>query len=86
MSNDKRLIRKTDGKMVAGVAAGLGAYTGLDVTLLRVLFVVFTIFGGAGLIIYIVMWILVPEEGSDRTVADDVIDSVNKEDDPAEEE
>ena len=82
MSNDKKLVRKKEGRMLAGVAAGLAEYTGLDVTLLRVLFVVFAIFGGAGLVIYIVMWILVPEEGSDRAVANDIIDSVGKKDSP----
>ena len=86
MSNDKKLVRKADGSMVAGIAAGLGEYFGLDVTLLRVLFVVFTIFGGAGLIIYIVMWILVPKEGTGTSVAEDVVGGVEADDDDAREE
>lgn len=79
MSNDKRLVRKTDGKMIAGVAAGIADYFDVDVTLIRVIIVVTAIMGGFGLILYIVMWILVPEEGSDRSIADDVVDSVSNE-------
>ena len=75
MSNGKKLIRKTDDKMIAGVAAGTADYLNIDVTLIRVLFVITTVFGGFGLVAYAVMWILVPEEGSNRAVIDDVVNS-----------
>jgi phage shock protein C len=68
MSNAKRLVRKTDGRMIAGVASGMSDYFGIDVTLIRVLLVVTAIFGGFGLVVYIVMWILVPEEGSGKAL------------------
>jgi phage shock protein PspC (stress-responsive transcriptional regulator) len=58
-----RLDRK-----VAGVAGGLGRHLDVDPTIVRVLFVVLTLFGGAGLLLYGVLWLLVPEEGSERTV------------------
>lgn len=79
MSNGKRLVRKTDGKMIAGVAAGIADYFNVDVTLIRVIIVVTAIMGGFGLVLYIVMWILVPEEASDRAILDDVVDSVSNE-------
>lgn len=79
MSNGKKLVRKTDDKMIAGVALGIADYFGLDVTLVRVLLVVTAIVGGFGLVLYIVMWILVPEEGSPRAMVDDVVDSLKKE-------
>ncbi len=72
MSNGKKLVRKTDGRMIAGVALGMADYFNIDVTLIRVLFAVTTIFGGAGLIVYIVMWILVPEETPGLTVVEHV--------------
>lgn len=75
MSNGKKLVRKTNDKMIAGVAAGAADYFNMDVTLVRVLFVITTIFGGFGLVAYIVMWILVPEEGSGRAVIDDMAGS-----------
>jgi phage shock protein PspC (stress-responsive transcriptional regulator) len=79
MSNGKRLVRKTDGKMIAGVAAGIADYFNVDVTLIRVIIVITAIMGGFGLILYIVMWILVPEDGSDQAIVNDVIDSMSKE-------
>lgn len=79
MSNAKRLLRKRDGKMIAGVAAGIADYFEVDVNLIRVILVVTAIMGGFGLVVYLVMWILVPEEGSDRSMVDDVVDSVTEE-------
>lgn len=68
-----------DGKMIAGVAAGIADYFEVDVNLIRVILVVTAIMGGFGLVVYLVMWILVPEEGSDRSMVDDVVDSVTEE-------
>ena len=57
----KKLYRRRDDRMVAGVSGGLADYLNIDVTLIRVLFVVLAVMGGAGLIIYLAMWILVPQ-------------------------
>ncbi|MBV8072620.1 MAG: PspC domain-containing protein [Acidobacteriaceae bacterium] len=58
-----RLTRSRTDRKIAGVCAGLARYIGMDVTLLRVLFVVFTIWPcGAGLLAYIICWIVVPNE------------------------
>lgn len=58
----KRLYRSRTNRMIAGVAGGLGEYFGIDPTLVRLLFVVFAVFVGGGLLAYIIMWILIPEE------------------------
>jgi phage shock protein C len=47
--------------MVAGVCGGLAEYFNLDATLMRVLFLVLAVVGGSGLVIYLVMWIIVPD-------------------------
>jgi len=57
----KRLFRDTDNAMLAGVAAGLANYFGVDVLIIRLLFVIATFTGGWGILIYIVLWLLVPE-------------------------
>jgi phage shock protein C len=58
-----RLIRPRAGRMVAGVCQGLANNYAWDVTWVRVITVLLTIFGGgAGLIGYIVFWIVMPEE------------------------
>jgi phage shock protein C len=61
-SGGKRLTRSTSDRMLAGVAGGLANYLGLDPTILRIAFVVLTVFGGSGLTLYIVVWLLMPEE------------------------
>ncbi len=59
----KRLVRRTEDKMLGGVCSGVAAYLGLDVTLVRVLTVIGTVFGfGSLIVVYVVMWAVVPEE------------------------
>ena len=52
---------RTD-RQVAGVCGGLAKRFNVDPTLVRVLFLVLGIFGGAGVVLYIAMWIIVPKE------------------------
>ena len=61
----KRLYRPRDGRVVAGVCAGLAAYFGVDPTLVRLAFALVTVFGGLGVLIYLCAWIVIPEEGGD---------------------
>jgi len=61
----KRLLRAKDEKVVAGVCGGIAKYLEIDPTVVRLLWVVLTVFSmGAGIIAYIVAWIIVPEENS----------------------
>jgi phage shock protein C len=63
----KRLYRAREGRIVAGVCAGLAAYFGVDPTLVRLAFVLVTLFGGLGVLFYLFAWIVIPEEGGDGT-------------------
>ena len=59
----KRLVRRRDDKMLAGVCSGVADYLGVDVTLVRVLTVLGAVFGFGSLIVaYVAMWAVVPEE------------------------
>ena len=62
MSNGKKLERSVSDKMVAGVCAGLAKYFDLDPVLMRVIFVLLALAGGPGILIYIIMWVVMPEE------------------------
>ena len=62
-SGGKRLLRLRDGRMVAGVCAGIAAYLGVDVSLVRLGFGVLTVFYGLGALIYLTAWMVLPEEG-----------------------
>lgn len=84
----KRLERDIENKMIAGVAAGVAEFFDIDVTIIRIVWAVAVVFGGFGLIIYLIMWIVVPEKGQDRTIAHEIRDATVKdegEEDQAEE-
>jgi phage shock protein PspC (stress-responsive transcriptional regulator) len=66
----KQLERKLTGRWVAGVCAGLAAYTGVDATVIRLIFAVLTFFGGVGAIAYVIAWALIPEEGDTVSIAE----------------
>jgi phage shock protein PspC (stress-responsive transcriptional regulator) len=64
----ERLTRRTDHKMIAGVCAGLGDHFEVDPVLFRVAFVVLALVGGAGLLLYVLLWILLPADAGPGTV------------------
>ena len=70
----KRLYRPREGRVVAGVCAGLAAHFGIDPTLVRLAFALTTVFGGVGVLLYLCAWIVIPEEGGDGTsIAESVV-------------
>ncbi len=58
----KRLKRSIVDKMLAGVCGGLAKYFEIDPTLVRLAFAFAAIFAGTGILIYLVMWVIVPKE------------------------
>lgn len=54
------LERSDTNKVVAGVCGGLGTFLGIDPTIIRWAFVLFTVFGGSGLLVYLILWLLIP--------------------------
>jgi len=69
------LRRAYHGRMLTGVAAGIADYLGVDVTLIRIAFVVFTFLGGAGIPAYLAGLLLIPEEGTDESIASSMLGS-----------
>lgn len=59
---DKRMQRSRSEKMVAGVCGGLAAYFAVDPTVVRVVFAAITVLGGAGVLLYLVLWAVMPLE------------------------
>jgi phage shock protein C len=62
MAQTRKLYRSRTDRKLAGVCGGLAQYFDLDATLIRVLFVVLAVLGGSGLVLYLAMWIIVPNE------------------------
>ncbi len=60
---ERKLFRSRNDSILAGVCGGLGQYLGIDSNLVRIAFILFTVFSGLGTLIYFVLWILVPREG-----------------------
>ncbi len=63
--SSKRLMRSTSNRMVCGVCGGLGIYTGIDPTVIRVLYVIISLVAGAGflgLILYFILAVVIPED------------------------
>jgi phage shock protein C len=58
----KKLYRSRSDKMIAGVCGGLAQYLSLDPTLIRLLFVLIVLLGGADVLAYLILMIVVPEE------------------------
>jgi phage shock protein PspC (stress-responsive transcriptional regulator) len=66
---DRSLSRSTSDRMLAGVAAGVARYFGADPTVVRIIFAVLAVFGGAGVPLYLAGWLLIPEEGCKESIA-----------------
>jgi len=58
---DKKLYLSDTNKKIAGVCGGIGEYFGIDPTLIRLAWIVFTAFVGAGLLAYIIAWLVIPK-------------------------
>jgi phage shock protein PspC (stress-responsive transcriptional regulator) len=58
----KKLYRSRKNRIIAGVCGGIGEYFGIDPTIIRLLWVLVTFFGGWGILAYIVFWIIIPEK------------------------
>lgn len=74
--NLNQLRRPVQGRLLGGVAAGLARYLGADVNLVRLGFVLLTFLGGAAVPVYILAWLLIPEDGAAQSIAGDLFSSV----------
>ena len=71
MSNDvKKLHRSESDRWLAGVCGGIAEYFNVDSTLIRVLFILFGFLVGGGILIYIILWIIMPEAPAAAAKAD----------------
>jgi phage shock protein C len=70
---NRPLVRTHNGRMIAGVCSGAGEYLGVDANILRLILAVFTLLGGAGVLVYAIGWLLLPEEGKQTSIVQDLI-------------
>lgn len=78
----KRLYRLRGDRWIGGVCAGLGRYFGVDPTPIRLAFILLSLWNGAGVLAYLVMLLVVPEEPPAEVITDPMIPQEHSEDDP----
>lgn len=76
VSAPRPLSRPDAGRIIAGVAAGLAAYAGVDVAIVRVVLAVLAVTAGVGIPLYLAAWLLIPAEGSGQSIAAGLVRSV----------
>lgn len=69
----RRLERSRSDRKIAGVAGGLGQYFDIAPIVFRVGFIILTLLGGSGLLVYVAGWLILPEEGKPDSVAGDIL-------------
>lgn len=64
MNTEKKLYRSRNARMVAGVCGGLGKFFGIDPTIIRIIYIVLSLFTTAfpGIILYVILMLVIPEE------------------------
>lgn len=72
-----KLYRSND-KMIAGVCAGLAESLGFDVKLTRIAAIVCVVIGGFGILAYLLLWLLMPVKGEDKSYAERLKDRIDK--------
>lgn len=61
MEEKKRLTRSDD-KMIGGVCAGLAEYLDIDLTIVRIVWVLMVLFAGFGILLYVILWLIMPKQ------------------------
>jgi phage shock protein PspC (stress-responsive transcriptional regulator) len=70
---ERKLVRPAEGRVVAGVAAGLARYFGISPVVYRVAFAALVLLGGSGLILYAAAWLVIPDEQRGESVVEEAI-------------
>ncbi|MCL2652856.1 MAG: PspC domain-containing protein [Propionibacteriaceae bacterium] len=70
----KRLYRSSSNKIIGGVCGGISEFFGIDTTWVRLAVVVLALFAGSGVVLYILLWLFLPDDGSGDIGMDAVFD------------
>jgi phage shock protein PspC (stress-responsive transcriptional regulator) len=73
MPEQRKFYRNRSNRMVAGICSGLAHYFSLDPLLVRLVFVALALVNGLGFLIYLIMWIIVPDETNQNLSGEDIV-------------
>lgn len=68
-----KLYRSETNKVLGGVCGGLGNYFNIDPTIIRIVFIAITLLGGSGVLVYIILWLVIPSQSSSKSFPEDHI-------------
>lgn len=78
-SNAPRRLRRTrTDRVLAGVCSGAGEFFGIDANMIRLALAILCLLGGSGVLIYLIGWLLIPEEGEAASIAENMINSAKQ--------
>ena len=63
MENERKIVRPREGRKIAGVCQSLANFFGLDVSIIRIVWLLAVLLAGTGFLAYLVCWLVIPEEG-----------------------
>lgn len=63
-SDIKKIYRSENDRVIAGIAGGLGDYFKIDAIIFRIFFILLTLFGGAGVPLYLILWLIIPSQSN----------------------
>jgi phage shock protein PspC (stress-responsive transcriptional regulator) len=66
----KKLFRSVGDNIIAGVCGGLAEYFQVDSSLIRIIFILLTLCGGGGILIYLILWLVIPKESGEEKIID----------------
>ncbi len=75
----KKLFRSETDRMIGGVCGGLAEYFNIDSTIVRLIFALIIVYGGTGLVLYIILWIVIPTQSATDLSSEEVMASNAKE-------
>ena len=72
----KKLYRSTENRIVAGVCGGIAEYFETDPILVRIIFIFISLIGAAGILLYIILWFMIPEKNSEQKKHEEFVHEV----------
>ncbi|MFH1547506.1 MAG: PspC domain-containing protein [bacterium] len=73
ISKSRTLYRSEKNRMIAGVAAGLAEYFDIDPVIVRLIFVFMVVYGGSGVLIYVILWLVIPSESDVKKPTEETV-------------
>jgi phage shock protein PspC (stress-responsive transcriptional regulator) len=74
----KRLYRSRKNRVIAGVCGGIGEYLDIDPVIIRIAWIVLSLFGGSGILAYVIAWIVIPDASSKKNLIEELSETKGK--------